>query len=130
MPQRTYINVIQETAFSLVQLPISFAMFQPNPPGKRNNFLEHHFCVRKKRQKEASTRQSLQYIFMFWNEIYMVHVIKIIPNFNPPPGFHLNSPSIWLFILFLLFHKLLNLLSDSAQHTCTHNAAIILSCDF
>ena len=51
MPQRTYINVIQETAFSLVQLPYFFAMFQPNPPGKRNNFLEHHFCVRKKAER-------------------------------------------------------------------------------
>ena len=94
MPQRTYINVIQETAFSLVQLPYSFAMFQPNSPGKRNNFLEHHFCVRKKRQKEDTTRQSLQYIFMVWNTIYMVHVIKYKTNFNLPPGYHLHSPSI------------------------------------
>ena len=82
MPQRTYINVIQETAFSLVQLPYSFAMFQSNPPGKRNIIF-----VCEKRQKEATNRQSLQYIFMIWNIIYMVHVIKIIPNFNPPPGY-------------------------------------------
>ena len=110
-------------------------MFQPNPSGKRNNFLEHHFCVRKKRQKVATTRQSLQYIFMILNTIYMVHVIKIIPNFCPSPrvSFEFTKYLIIHSISYkahFLLHKLLNLPSDSPQHTCTHNAAIILSCNF
>lgn len=64
MPQRTYINVIQETAFSLVQLPYSFAMFQSNPPGKRNIIF---VCEKKAERGYKQTKFTIHFYDLEYN---------------------------------------------------------------